>query len=90
MKEKERKKTLKSQVATGDHKSCNEETLKIVIFGKEAFISKEEKTSMQVKTETCAVREAQMKIRYPHLALFCRSISTIFGSKAFLVNKVKP
>ena len=76
-------------MATRDHKSYNEETFKTGVLGKEALIYKEEKTSMQVKAESYTVMEAQMKIRYSHFAFFYRSISMVFESKAFLVNKCK-
>lgn len=65
-------------MATRDHRSYNEETFKIGVLGKEALISKEEKTSMQIKVETYAIMEAEMEIRYSYIAFFYRSISTVF------------
>lgn len=44
---------------------------------------------MQVQAETYTVMEAEMKIRYSYIAFFYRSISMVFESKAFLVNKGK-
>lgn len=44
---------------------------------------------MQVKVETYAVMEAQIKIRHSHIAFLYRSIYTEFESQAFLVNKHK-
>jgi len=76
-------------VVTKDQKSYNEETFKIGVLGKEASIYKEEKTILLVKAETYTVMEAQMKIRYSQAALCYRSISMVFESKAFLVNKCK-
>lgn len=76
-------------MTTSDHRSYNEETFKIGVLGKEALISKEEKTNMQVKVDTYAIMEAEMEIRYSDIALSYRSISMVFQSKAFLVNKCR-
>lgn len=76
-------------MATRDHRSYNEETLKTVVLRKEASISKEEKTSMQVKVETYVLMEAEMEIGYSYIALFYRIISTVFERKTFKVNKCR-
>lgn len=73
-------------MATRDHKSYNEETFNIGVFGKEDLISKEEKISMQVKVETYAVVEAEMEIRYSDIALLYRTISVVFETSTGFYN----